>query len=248
MPVPAATLIDDFETYPTGNVRDTAASAVWNPNGSSFADVESDGSNKYFSFGWDDAGYRGAFRNIGAGIGSSSLATLFFKVRAEDDRIDHAIGLTDLDAPGTQTAGFPDFRAQIALTDDATANNNLFNLVAGPNILATGLTENVWYNVWMVIDNSTDTMDVYLNTGSADATAGEKLNASPIAFLNGTTAALDTFITSGSDSVNSAGQNVHVDDIHLASGVELGNPPVPEPSALVLSLLGLGAAWRRRRP
>lgn len=247
VPAPAATLIDDFESYPSGNVRDTSASDVWDSNGSSFADVESESGNQFFSFGWDDGGYRGAHRALPTAIGPNSISTLFFKVRAEDDRIDHAIGLSDLADPRTDVASFPDFRAQIALTDDGTANNNIFNLVAGPNVLATGLNENVWYNLWMVIDNNADTMDVYLNTGSGDATTGDKLNASPVAFLNSTASALDRFVTSGSDSYNNPGHNVHVDDIHLAPGIELGNPPVPEPSTALMTLLGLAAALRRRR-
>ena len=245
-----AELIDDMESYPLGNVRDTAASAVWNSNSSSFADIESASGNQFFSFGWDDAGYRGAHRSLGTTIGVSATSTLFFKVRAEDDRINHAIGLTEVAVPSTQDGGlFADFRSQIALTADGTASDGNFDLVSGATTLTTGLTTNTWYNVWMVIDNANDTIDVYLNTGSSDATAGDKLNGTPVAFLNTTAAALDRFVTSGSGAVGGVEHSVHVDDINLAPGVQLGNPPIPEPATLILAAAGLSGlfGFKRRR-
>ena len=248
-PLIAATLIDDMEGYPLGNVRDTTASSVWNSNGSSFADIESQSGNQFFTFGWDDAGYRGAHRDLGgSSIAANATSTLFFEFRAEDDRIDHAIGLTDLATPNTTTAGFPSFRAAVVLRDDTTANDGLFNLVVGGTTLTSGLTTNTWYNLWMVVDNNTDTVDYYLNTGSGDATIGDKLNGSPVAFLNTTSNALDRFVASGSGAVGGVEHSVYIDDIHLASGVQLGNPPIPEPSTAMLGMLALGlTALRRRR-
>ena len=53
--------------------------------------------------------------------------------------------------------------------------------------LLSRLTVGQWYNIWMVVNNSTDKWDAYVNTGTANATAGD-LKLSNIGFRNGAAA------------------------------------------------------------
>ena len=127
--------------------------------------------------------------------------------------------MTDDDTPNTQDGGaFNDFRAGVNLTDDGNASNGTYNPQVGASTLATGLTEGTWYNLWMVVDNANDTMDLYLNGGISKPTVGDKINGSPVAFMNGTANAIDRFVVSGSGQVNGNQLTACVDDINLDAG------------------------------
>ncbi len=86
--------------------------------------------------------------------------------------------------------------------------------------LNTPITLGQWYNVWMVVNNSTDTWDAYINTGTANATAGD-LKLSNIAFRNGVAAnPLTTFLDYGGAGGVLGGS---IDDIYINTGVNLTN-------------------------
>ena len=90
--------------------------------------------------------------------------------------------------------------------------------------LSTPITVGQWYNVWMVINTTTDTWDAYINTGMADATAGD-LKLANIGFRNGVAAnPLTTFLFYGGAGGALAGS---IDDIYINSGLNLTNftPP-----------------------
>jgi len=159
-----AVLLDDFESYLLGSVRDQApANTVWDTNGSGLPQILSESGNQYMGWDWSASGYRGAHRDLGGEvIGATETSTVFFRFRQSNETGDDAIGVTDLNDPGTQTAGFPSFRAGINMVDDGNATNNLYDLKAGGTTITTGLSEGTWYNAWLVIDNATDTMDVYI--------------------------------------------------------------------------------------
>lgn len=245
----AATILDDFESYTVANVRDNApANTVWNTAGSGLVRIEDDGSNQYMGFGWSSSGYRGAHRDLGAGIGVSATSTLFFRMSSLDERGIHLYGVTNVDSPNVSATGITvipdsDFRAGIQTGDDSSSTNGLFDLFAGSTQLTSGLSENTWYNVWMVIDNGANTMDVYLNDDvSMTATAADKLNVAPVAFMTGTSETLDRFAVASS-SIAGGSHTARLDDISLASGFA-----IPEPSST--ALLGLGAlalALRRKK-
>jgi len=212
----SATLLDDFESYVVGSVKDNApANTVWSTNGSGLPIIQAQSGNQFLTFDWSSSGYRGAYRDLGAGIGASDTSTVFFRFRSTDETGDDAIGVTDLDTPNTSTAGFPSFRAGINMVDDGNTTNGTYNLKAGATTLATGLAEGTWYNAWLVIDNATNTMDVYLNNGYSEIVAADKINTSPVAFINGTANALDRFVVSGGLG---AQQKANVDDINLDAG------------------------------
>lgn len=231
-------VIDDFEGYQPGLVRNVA-DPPWTAHGNTmFAAIENAGAaNRALTYGWS-SDFRGASRQApsGAAIGEGEVATLFFRFNSKTDAPDHSLGLAD--QASTAGASFSDFEAQVRLTDDAQATGTfVLDARSGAGFtapLAAGLTPNTWYNVWMVVDQSTDTYDVYLSTGATDATASNRV-ASGLQFRNGTTDALDQILgLSGPAAVD---YGVRFDDLVYLHGEDLTNPL----SGLSPILLGSGA-------
>ena len=219
-------VVDDFEGYATGLVRDVA-SPPWTAHGDTmFAAIEDDGSsvNNALTYGWS-TDYRGASLEVpyAGQIDNTEVATLFFRFNSKTDDPDHAIGLSD----GADTSGavWSDFETQFRVIDDPDAAGTFMvdardgGAFSAP--LATGLATDTWYNVWMVVDQTTDTYDLYLSTGTADATAGS-LIGSGLAFRNGTSETLNTILgLSGPAPIDYA---VRVDDLVYLDGIDLTNP------------------------
>ncbi len=216
-------VIDDFESYETGLVRDTA-DPPWTAHGNTqFAAIEDDGTagNNVLAFGWN-SNYRGTSRGLPneARIDNTETATLFFRVNAKTADPDHNFGLSD----GADTGGadFNDYEAQFRLVEGSfgqiavTARDG-----GGFTSTLASISPDAWHNVWMVVDQAADTYDLYLNTGETDATAGDLL-ADNLAFRNGTTDALDTLLgLAGPSDVDNA---VRYDDVHYLAGFDLTNP------------------------
>jgi hypothetical protein len=74
----------------------------------------------------------------------------------------------------------------------------------------------------MVVDQTTDTYDIYMNTGLADATDANKLNGIPLAFRNGTSDSLNRFLALAGPAPVDNG--VRIDDLVYLSGLDLTNP------------------------
>lgn len=221
-------VFDDFESYALGYVR-TVASPPWiahgGGSGTMFAAIENDSGNNVFSFGWTDD-FRGASRPLPGGleINDGDVATLFCRFKSLTDSPNHALGLGD--QATTDGVYYTDYEAQIRLYPDSISTSGTYGLDGRSGNafvdLVDGLSINVWYNVWLVVDQATDTYDVYLNTGPADATAANKLNATPLTFRYGTTDPLNTFLTlAGSAPVDFGAR---LDDLTLLQGVDLTNP------------------------
>ncbi len=102
-----------------------------------------------------------------------------------------------------------------------------------------------WYNVWMVVNNSTDKWDAYINTGTANATVAD-LKLSNIGFRNGAAANDLSFVSVFGGAGGVLGESV--DDIYISSGVDLSNPlAVPEPTTCALTLVGICIVMLKRR-
>jgi hypothetical protein len=239
----AYALVDDFESYSTGKLRDSVTGAtvgeggIWEEvtNGTGFAEIQNDGSTNHLAVGWN-AGFRGAYADV-ADIADGAAATYYLRVRTGDDTPDASIGLSDLAAP---TGGFGDFEAQVAIVDDGDGGNGQFKLIArdggGFVDLATGLVVDTWYDVWIVADNATDTYDVYFGTNVGNPDALGALVGNDLAFRNGTTDALATlYMLAGSSDFSLDVDNVHYNAV-----------AVPEPATLALMGLGGLAMFRRR--
>lgn len=233
-----AALVDDFQSYETGNLGVTASppwTSVNNPTSSNVLIAE-EGGNRYFAyFAPTTSVVRGGSRAISPIEDASTAATLFLRFYTETDTFNHAFGLSSNPSP----TGFGDLNVMMRV------NAGLFDVRSGGVFLpGVAIQPQTWYNVWAVINQSADTFDVYLTSGSAGAGETDKV-ASGAAFRVGTVNPLVSFaaLVQGYTGAQAANK-VRLDDIYLFEGIVLTNP-VPEPA--VVSLLGLGSLLLRKR-
>jgi hypothetical protein len=217
-------IIDDFESYALGDVR-TTASPPWTAHqNTSLADIENIGGTRALSYGWA-SDFRGASRTIPDAtiLGEGDAATYFFRINSKTDDPDHNVGLGD--QANTDGVNFGDYEAQLRVKQGAAPGTFAIDARNGgvfSPTLTGGLALNAWYNIWMVVDQGSDTYDVYMNTGVNGATASNKLNASPLAFRNGTSDPLDSFLAlAGSAPVDNG---LRIDSVVYQNGVDLSNP------------------------
>jgi autotransporter-associated beta strand protein len=230
---PSQFVIDSFEDYALGDVR-SVASPPWTAHqNTSFADIENDAGNKVLTFGWS-GGARGVSRDLptGSALGDDGVGTFFFRFNSKTDAPDHNFGMGD--RADTSTINFDDFEAQITIRDDpSTAGTFILDANNGGVFtapLASGLSTNTWYNVWVVVNHSSDTYDVYMNTGLADANPADKLNGISLSFRNPDPGVLNKILGYESAAPNDNG--VRYDDLVYLDGADLTNPldglaPVP---------------------
>ncbi len=239
-------IIDDFEGYSLGDVN-TVASPTWIGHaGSDVADIEDDGTgNKVLTFGGlENYGAASMLLPVGAQIDNTETSTFFFRFNSKTDDPDSSFGLSDQSNTGNSFV-FSDYEAQVRIVDDAGASGTyMLDARDGggfTSALTTGLATDTWYNLWMVVDQTTDTYDIYLNTGSSDATSGDKLNSSPLSFRNGTTDTLISILGAWGPAPITNG--VRYDDMTFLQGADLTNPlggldPVLLGTGLTLTVQG----------
>jgi hypothetical protein len=238
-------LFDDFQSYTTGNFNagGSTAQAVWKirqgdatviPN-SGLVEVRNDGTTQHLGFGWG-GGQRGVYRPAPP-IVEGDIATYYFRVRSQDATPDVSYGLSDQALPtNASPQGFGDFEVQIALVDDGDTGNNLFRMV-GRNggvlqELATGLSPNTWYDIWAVVNNATDTYNVYFGT-TGDPNQLGALVGTGLGFRNGpATNDLITFMTLTGNG-GTADRQAHLNNIYFNSEA------VPEPASLAAACIGM---------
>ena len=230
------TLIDDFESYSVGLLRDEVTGAtvseggIWEPINAttSGAGIALDGANHYLATGVPGGGnIRGAYGNVPA-IADGSSAMYYFQIWTSDATPNNSWGLSDIAAP----TNFPDFEVQIILNGNTNGGTGLFDLRgrngALTDVLQSGLTANTWYDVWIDVDNATDTYDVYFGT-SGDPNVLGALVGSNLAFRNGTSDSLITFVSLGFEhDLRAAG----TDNLYRYEQ----DVVVPEPASVALAI------------
>lgn len=197
-----AVLVDNFESYIPGDIT-----SPW---------VVTDGAP---TFGEEAGGNRytesyGSYLSLGgSAIGADDTeTTVFYRVyELEGTDPDCSIGLSNLADP---QGDWTDFESYVVLINgNLQARNG-----SGNTTIITGISEATWYNIWLVINNSANTYDVYVTTGTADATAGD-LKADDYVFRKSTSDALVTFKIYGRSDAP-----VRVDDIYITGGTDLSIP------------------------
>lgn len=185
-------------------------------------------------------------------IHNGTTATLFFRLRYGDQQVDFSVGMSDVANPISDSIfnSFTQFESQLAFSFTPGADALMMRDGGSLTKLTDQVAKNTWYNFWMVIDNQSDTTQIYIQGGAFATQSLLSANGKDaFKFRNSgggpqSNDLLTFFIATGRNTDNvppSPTENVgpmFVDDIYLdRSGVSLANP-VPEPSALVLAIVG----------
>lgn len=153
-------------------------------------------------------------------IPEGTTGTLFFRFRssASAGQADWVIGSSDVAAP----SNWPDYEGYIRFSDGGTANDLDIDTRDGDGFTEVGGAEpDTWINVWLVLNNTADTTDVYYNTILADATTAETTSLTGAEFRNGTSSDLTALLAIN----NEASTVTYIDDIYLdLSGENLTHP------------------------
>ena len=221
----SVSLLDDFQsytvaTYNGGSTAFIANGGPWQSNvgATGLVAVEADGSTQYGAFGWN-SGRRGINRT-GTTIADGSTGTYYFRVRTEDATPDVSFGLTDV--PTGTLDNYGDFEVQVGLVNNGGPTLGARN--GGTFVqLVTGLSANTWYDIWLQVDNATDTYDLYYGTsGDPNGIASAIKVADDFTFRNGTASNdLVTFMTLAN---NHEDLNAHLDNIYSGSLTVTGGP------------------------
>lgn len=263
----AYVLVDNFDGYTAGT--NISGQGAWTANtvGSAISSVVANpgGSGQALSLPafQTTAGLPSNYvynNSSNINIANGTTGTLFYQFRFEGSGIlNTSHGIADR-APVGGT-DFSTFEVQVRSgnQDQATQYNDMYvrdgaafeGMTSGVGGTSPKFLSGVWYNFWLVADNTADTFTIRVQSSQdpnyltqTQLTSG----ADALNFRNGTTSALNAFYAMNGPSQAQAlfFDNIYVDN----SGINLVNPvPVPEPSALFHFAVGLGG-WillRRKR-
>ncbi len=170
---------------------------------------------------WQSRGFKKALGN--QAIAEGQTGTVYFRFLVEaNNTLKHTFALTNDDNPNNMNQEIVGF---VFATDGA---GFMARGRSGGSVLTlkNGLSLNTWYSVWLVIDQATDTYDVYLTEGSAATEAD--LIGDNLAFRLAVTDSLDTIYTWAGKMNGTAAQNIYIDDIAIDPGAaNLALPIVP---------------------
>lgn len=168
-------------------------------------------------------------------IANGSNGTLFMRFRlaggGDADRFNLSLGFSDEVTPSNN---FAHFETQVAIANTANAATCPLGIRnAGVTTTSATLAKSTWYNIWLIANNSSDTYDVHLDTGTGGATPGNRI-ATGFTFRNSGSGVASNplrhvLLVLGSPSANNP--EVYLDDVYLdRTAANLANPLAPPPS------------------
>jgi glucose/arabinose dehydrogenase len=178
--------------------------------------------------------------NTTARIPNNSTATLFLRFRFNGQK-NYSFGMSDVAAPADFGAFESQFNHNNAANDARMRDAAAFT----PLSPASPHQPNTWYNIWMVINNSTDTTTVYIDstTPPGASTSALQSNGAKTAFTfrnsGGGTVANDLLsfaVLTGGAGGTDEGHNgeLYIDDIWIdKAGQNLVNPVSPASNIVV---------------
>jgi len=263
------TLIDNFNAYTVGSAisgqGDWTAEAGNNPTAAGVAADPLNPANTVLAIGAGGytSGRLGHRETINTDpavqINNGTTATLFFRMAWDTKSVDLSIGMTDVANPISDTIfnSFTQFRSQLSASFTPGFDNLSVIDINGRQTLTTDVSPLSWYNIWMVINNTTDTTQIYIQGNEfASQTLLTSQGNSSFTFRNGTTTnnLVTLFIATGRNLANfppNPQENigpVYFDDIYVdQSGQNLVNP-VPEPGGMLLAMIAAAMAVGMRLP
>lgn len=190
----------------------------WNGPGLIAADPE-DATNQVFSV--ENTGTRVEnYFTLPNPIAEGTTATLFFRFRSSDNAglADWVVGSSDVAVPSP----WNDFEGYVRLSEDGSVNNIDIDVRNGDSFSEVGPADTgTWFNVWLVLDNTADTTDVYYNSDPIPATSASTISLTGNGFRNGTVDDLVTILAVNNEPNSTA----YLDDIYLdLSGENLTHP------------------------
>lgn len=239
-------LIDDFQSYDTGNVDDGVTGGNWIAHGGTgAAEIEQDSTGKYIQTGID-----GSRRTVSSTLNSDfqlgaddGVATYFMRVRTLEGNDDMFFGLAieNRNTSNTQLT-FSDYVARAGIV----GKDVVFRDGGTTTTSSATVDADEWINFWFVLDRSTgvESWDLYMTTGNISATELNKVNTDTISFHNSGTVGSVMLVGSGSAENPRSGQML---DIYYSDGENLSMIPEPGTYAALVALAALGFTFYRRR-
>lgn len=174
---PGGELIESFDTYDNsaGNAMRDMPDALlnWNPEDTGFVTIRNaDGSDQDLELGWG-TNYRGCYSlpALFSGIPAGTAEYwLYWEMYPTGVNVDGSFGLSELTPPSSKV--ITDYVVGVRMFNGGGTNLNLYAYTVETNgvLLAEAIGLDTWHGIWLNINASANTYDVYLgNAGDASS-------------------------------------------------------------------------------